>query len=54
MVHVPGKLVYASDTLSRLQRKQPDSKPEESLTLDQEMSAFVCSTSVRYQVKANC
>ena len=32
-----------SDTLSRLQRKQPDSKPEGSLISDQEMSAFVCS-----------
>ena len=43
MVHVPGKQMYTSDTLSRLQRKQPDSKPEESLIPDQEMSAFVCS-----------
>ena len=42
MVHVPGKQMYTSDTLSRLQRKQPDSKPEESLIPDQEMSAFVC------------
>ena len=33
----------ASDALSRLQRKQPDSKPEENLIPDQEMSAFVCS-----------
>ena len=44
MVHVPGKRMYTSDTLLRLQRKQPDSKPEESLIPDQEMSAFVCST----------
>ena len=43
MVHVPGKQMYTSDTLSRLQRKQPDSKPEESLIPDQEMSAFICS-----------
>ena len=43
MVHVPGKQTYTSDTLSRLQRKQPDNKPEESLISDQEMSAFVCS-----------
>ena len=43
MVHVPGKQMYTSDTLSRLQRKQLDSKPEESLIPDQEMSAFVCS-----------
>ena len=43
MVHVPGKQMYTSDTLSRLQRKQPDSKPEDSLIPDQEMSAFVCS-----------
>ena len=43
MVHVPGKQMYTSDTLSRLQRKQPDSKPEESLIPDQEMSVFVCS-----------
>ena len=56
MVHVSGKQMYTSDTLSRLQCKQPDSKPEDSLIPDQEMSAFVCSivdTSVRYQVKAN-
>ena len=43
MVHVPGKQMYTRDTLSRLQRKQPDSKPEESLIPDKEMSAFVCS-----------
>ena len=43
MVHVPGKQMYTSDTLSRLQRKQPNSKPEEGLIPDQEMSAFVCS-----------
>ena len=43
MVHVPGKQMYTSDTLSRFQHKQPDSKPEESLIPDQEMSAFVCS-----------
>ena len=43
MVHVPGKQMYTSDTLSRLQRKQSNSKPEESLIPDEEMSAFVCS-----------
>ena len=43
MVHVPGKQIYTSDTLSRLQHKQPDSKPKDSLIPDQEMSAFVCS-----------
>ena len=43
VVHVPGKQMYTSDTLSRLQRKQPDSKPEDSLIPDQEMNAFVCS-----------
>ena len=43
MVLVPGKQMYTSDTLLRLQRKQPDSKPEENLIPDQEMSAFVCS-----------
>ena len=43
MVHVPGKQRYTSNTLSRLQHKQPDSKPEESLIPDQEMSAFLCS-----------
>ena len=35
--------MYTSDTLSRLQRKRPDSKPEDSLIPDQEMNAFVCS-----------
>ena len=35
--------MYTSDTLSRLQHKQPDSKPKEILIPDQEMSAFVCS-----------
>ena len=44
MVHVPGKQMYTNDTLSRLQRKQPNNKPEEILIPDQEMSAFVCST----------
>ena len=45
MVHVPGKQMYTSDTLSKLalQSKQPDSKSEESLIPDQEMSTFVCS-----------
>ena len=43
MVHIPGIQIYTSDTLSRLQRRLPDSKPEESLIPDQEMSAFVCS-----------
>ena len=43
MIHVTVKQMYTSDTLSRLQRKQPDSKPEESLTPDQVISAFVCS-----------
>ena len=44
MVRVPGKQMYTSDTLSRLHHSQPDSKPEESLIPDEEMSAFVCST----------
>ena len=43
MVHMPGKQMYTSDTLSRLQGKQPDCKPADSLIPDQEMSAFVCS-----------
>ena len=43
IVDVPGKQMYTSDTVSRLQRRQPDSKPEESLISDQEMIAFVCS-----------
>ena len=42
-VYVPGKQIDTSDTLSKLHRKQPDSKPEESQISDQEMSAFVCS-----------
>ena len=56
---IVGKQMYTSDTLSRLQRGQPDSKSEESLTQDQEMSAIFlrysrCIASVRYQVQANC
>ena len=43
MVHVPGKQMYTCDTLSSLQHKQSDSKPEESLIPGQEISAFVCS-----------
>ena len=43
MVDVPGKQRYTSNTLSRLQHKQADSKTEESLIPDQEMSAFLCS-----------
>ena len=42
MVHVPGKQIYTSDTLSRLQHRQSGSETEESLIPDQEMSAFVC------------
>ena len=43
MVHVPGKKMYTGDTISRLQLRQPDSKPDESMISDQGMSAFVCS-----------
>ena len=44
MVNVPSKQMYTSDILSRLQRKQPDSKQEESLIPDKEMSVLACIT----------
>ena len=43
MVHVLGKQMYTSDTLSRLIARQPYKQPEQSLIPDNDMTAFIGS-----------
>ena len=43
MVHVPGKQMYTSDTLSRLTARQPYKQPGQSWIPDDDMPAFIGS-----------
>ena len=43
MIHVPGKPIYTSDTLSRLIARQPYKQPEQSLIPDDDMTIFIGS-----------
>ena len=44
MVHVPGKQMYTTDTLSGLIVRQPYKLPEQSLIPDDDMTAFIGSS----------
>ena len=43
MIHVPGKQMHTSDTLSRLIARQPYKQPEQSFIPDDDMTAFTGS-----------
>ena len=43
MVHVPGKQMYTSDTISTLIARQPHKLPEQTLILDDDMTTFIGS-----------